>query len=152
MSGEQRPTAAAFVLEPVDAVLGVGVFARPPTGPESADSLLSTGAFARRSRLSMKALRLYQRQGILKPAHVDEVTGYRRYRESQLVTARLVAMLRRLEMPLAQVADVVSASGSRRAELLASYWEAVERRRGQPRSRSLRACIRIDGDRAMEKC
>lgn len=146
MSGEQRPTATAFVLEPVDAVLGVGVFARPPTGPESEDTLLSTGAFARRSRLSMKALRLYQRQGILKPAHVDEVTGYRRYRESQLVTARLVAMLRRLEMPLAQVAEVVSASGPRRAELLASYWEAVERRIASQRELATHLQIRLSGD------
>ena len=43
------------------------------------------------------------------PAHVDPSNGYRRYRESQLATARLVAMLRRLEMPLVQVAEVVSA-------------------------------------------
>src|SRR5262245_11304417 len=94
----------------------------------NADPLLSIGVFSRRSRLSAKALRLYDRRGVLVPADVDPDTGYRRYRESQLATARLVAMLRRLNMPLAQVADVVAAPGPLAAELLASYWDAVERR------------------------
>ncbi len=66
----------------------------------AADPLLTIGVFARRSRLSMKALRLYDRLGLLRPADVDPESGYRRYRESQLVTARLVVMLRRLDMPL----------------------------------------------------
>ena len=79
--------------------------------PCSADPLLSIGVFSRRSRLSMKALRLYDRVGLLKPARVDLGTGYRRYRESQLATARLVVMLRRLDMPLGQVAEIVSAPG-----------------------------------------
>jgi DNA-binding transcriptional MerR regulator len=89
---------------------------------------LSIGVFARRSRLSMKALRLYDRRGLLIPADVDPDTGYRRYRQSQLTTARLVVMLRRLNMPLAQVAEVVSAPGPAAAEILASYWSDVERR------------------------
>ena len=54
---------------------------------------------------------------MLTPAHVDQVSGYRRYRESQLATARLVAMLRRLDMPLSQVAEVVSAVGTQAAEV-----------------------------------
>jgi DNA-binding transcriptional MerR regulator len=92
------------------------------------DPLLSIGVFARRSRLSMKALRLYDRLGLLTPAEVDASSGYRRYRESQLVSARLVVMLRRLDMPLAQVAEVLSAPDGAAGELLDSYWEAVERR------------------------
>ena len=95
---------------------------------EPDEPLLSIGVFARRSRLSMKALRLYDRLGLLTPAHVDRDSGYRRYRESQLATAHLVALLRRLDMPLAQVAEVVSATNGRGASLVASYWDAVERR------------------------
>jgi DNA-binding transcriptional MerR regulator len=74
------------------------------------DALLGIGAFARRSRLSLKALRLYDRVGLLRPAHVGPDNGYRRYREGQLATARLIAALRRLDMPLAQVAEIVAAS------------------------------------------
>jgi DNA-binding transcriptional MerR regulator len=92
------------------------------------DRLLSIGTFARRSRLSMKALRIYDRLGLLTPAFIDPANGYRRYRESQLGTARLVAMLRRLDMPLAQVGEVVSAPADSAADLITAYWDAVESR------------------------
>lgn len=92
------------------------------------DTLLGIGVFARRSRLSLKALRLYDRLGLLRPAHVGSDNGYRRYREGQLATARLIAALRRLDMPLAQVAEIVTAPGDEGDELLGGYWEAVERR------------------------
>ena len=95
---------------------------------DAVDGLLTIGVFARRSRLSPKALRLYDERGVLTPAHVDEDSGYRRYAESQLETARLVASLRRLEMPLAEVAAVVAAPESRRADLVERYWATVEQR------------------------
>jgi DNA-binding transcriptional MerR regulator len=77
---------------------------------------MSVGAFARRSRLSMKALRLYERVGLLRPVQIQN-NGYRRYRESQLATARLISMLRRLDMPLVHVAQVVAAAGPQGAEV-----------------------------------
>ncbi len=92
------------------------------------DAQLSIGAFSRRSRLSPKALRLYDERGVLAPADVDPYNGYRRYRESQLKTARLIAMLRRLEMPLSLVVRVVNAPDPEAAEILASFWATVERR------------------------
>jgi DNA-binding transcriptional MerR regulator len=123
VSRDDRPA-----IESVDAVLGIGRYARSPAPAGSDDPLLTIGVFARRSRLSLKALRLYDRLGVLAPADVDRDSGYRRYRESQLATARLVAMLRRLDMPLAQVGEVVSEDGPRAAEVIAGYWDAVERR------------------------
>jgi len=90
--------------------------------------LLTIGAFAARSRLSAKALRLYDRLGLLAPAYVDEVSGYRYYRADQVEQARLVAMLRQLDMPLARIAEVVEAGGAEGAELLAAYWADVETR------------------------
>ncbi len=92
------------------------------------EELLTIGAFAARSRLSAKALRLYDRLGLLAPAHVDEVSGYRYYRAGQVDQARLVALLRRLDMPLARIADVVAAGGAEGADLLAAYWAGVETR------------------------
>jgi DNA-binding transcriptional MerR regulator len=38
---------------------------------------MSIGEFALRSRLSRKALRLYEGLGLLSPARVDDVSGYR---------------------------------------------------------------------------
>lgn len=92
------------------------------------DTQLSISEFARRTRLSLKALRLYDQLGLLKPSEVAS-NGYRIYRESQLETARMVALLRRLDMPLNVVKSVVSApSRAHASELIASYWEGVERR------------------------
>ncbi|MET9864918.1 MerR family transcriptional regulator [Streptomyces sp. NPDC006386] len=91
--------------------------------------LLTIGAFAARARLSAKALRLYDRLGLLAPAYVDEATGYRYYRAGQVEQARLVAMLRQLDMPLARIAEVVAAGdGPAAAELLGAYWADVEAR------------------------
>lgn len=98
-------------------------------GPEAArDRLLSSGTFARRSRLSIKALRLYDRSGLLVPADVNPATGYRRYRESQLLLARQIVMMRRAGIPLARVAEIIAAPGAAAAELLAAYWAETERR------------------------
>ncbi|CBG72270.1 putative merR-family transcriptional regulator [Streptomyces scabiei 87.22] len=95
------------------------------------DSLLTIGAFAARARLSAKALRLYDRLELLTPAYVDEVNGYRYYRADQVERARLVALLRQLDMPLARIAGIVGAAeqdGTRAAERLDAYWAGAEER------------------------
>lgn len=109
---------------------------------------MSIGVFARRSRLSMKALRLYDRLGLLRPSRVDEANSYRWYREGQLGTARLIAMLRRLEMPLERIAAVLAADGPRAAELVASYWADVERRSASQRELARYLTIQLGGDAA----
>ena len=95
---------------------------------EELSGLLTTGEFARRSRLSVKALRLYDRSGLLRPAEVHPGNGYRRYAERQLYAARLIVLLRRLDMPLSQIAGILGAGGADAAGLLARYWTDVERR------------------------
>lgn len=100
----------------------------PEVDPESGE-LLGIGAFAARARLSAKALRLYDRLGLLAPARVDEVTGYRSYRTDQVERARRVALLRQLDMPLARIAEVLDADdGAAAADRLAAYWADVEAR------------------------
>src|SRR5262249_4013947 len=113
---------------------------------KTAGPLLSIGVFARRSRLWAKALRLYDRLRLLTPDYVDEANGYRWYRESQLATARLVAMLRRLDMPLDQVAQVTSAHGPQGAAIIASYWAAVERRIASQRGLAAHLQTRLRGE------
>jgi hypothetical protein len=55
---------------------------------EPAVGLVSIGEFSRLSRLSPKALRLYDDLGLLVPDHVDAATGYRWYADTQLEQAR----------------------------------------------------------------
>ncbi|MGC1214111.1 MAG: MerR family transcriptional regulator [Micromonospora sp.] len=64
----------------------------------------SIGELARASGLTVSALRFYDRSGVLVPALVDPVTGYRWYADDQVAPARLVAGLRRVGMPLAEIA------------------------------------------------
>jgi DNA-binding transcriptional MerR regulator len=97
-------------------------------GRAAEDQELSIGAFSRRSRLSIKALRVYDRLGLVTPVRVDRHNGYRWYLESQLETARLVGLLRRLDMPLARIAEIVAAPQPAAAEQLVAYWAEVERR------------------------
>ncbi|MEC3996024.1 MerR family transcriptional regulator [Actinacidiphila sp. DG2A-62] len=87
---------------------------------------MSIGAFARASRLSPKALRLYDELGLLTPAYVDPHTGYRFYEPAQLERALLVAWLRRLGMPLARIREVCALDGPRAAREVGAYWARVE--------------------------
>ncbi|RAJ66874.1 protein phosphatase [Streptomyces sp. Amel2xB2] len=91
-----------------------------------AETLLTIGAFARASRLSPKALRLYDELGLLPPAFVDPDTGYRRYAHRQLEAARLVAWLRRLGMPLARIRELNGLDGPAAAQEIRAYWARVE--------------------------
>jgi protein phosphatase len=88
--------------------------------------LLTIGEFARASRLSAKALRLYDELGLLRPAVVDPGNGYRRYAPDQLEQARLVAWLRRIGMPLADIRTIVELPGADAAAAVRRYWRRVE--------------------------
>ena len=46
--------------------------------------MLTIGEFSRRTRLSAKALRLYEQLGLLIPDAVDPSSGYRQYGEAQV--------------------------------------------------------------------
>jgi len=88
--------------------------------------LLTIGEFARLSRLSPKALRLYDELGLLRPCRVDEWSGYRYYAPSQLEQARLVGWLRRLGMPLAQIGAVVESPPAEAAGSVAAFLRVTE--------------------------
>ncbi|MFE7044113.1 protein phosphatase 2C domain-containing protein [Streptomyces atratus] len=88
--------------------------------------LLTIGTFAKASRLSPKALRLYDELGLLTPARVDPVTGYRLYAPEQVDQARLVAWLRRLGMPLARIQHVCSLEAGPAAQEIRAFWAQVE--------------------------
>ena len=87
---------------------------------------MGIGEFARRSRLSVKALRLYDERGVLVPARVDEASGYRYYDVAQLDAARLVAMLRQLDLPLAAIRELLACDPVAAAERIAAHWREVE--------------------------
>ncbi|MCH0565212.1 MULTISPECIES: MerR family transcriptional regulator [unclassified Streptomyces] len=87
---------------------------------------MTIGAFAKACRLSPKALRLYDELGLLRPARVDADTGYRYYAAGQLERARLVAWLRRLGMPLADIRHVCTLVPAAAAREVRAFWARVE--------------------------
>jgi DNA-binding transcriptional MerR regulator len=93
---------------------------------------MSIGEFARRSRLSPKALRLYDGLGLLSPARVDELSGYRYYEDAQLGQARLIATLRQVGVPLTTVKELLALGPAEMAERVTAFWrEAEDRHAGQ---------------------
>ena len=71
--------------------------------------LFSIGEFAARTRLTPKALRIYDRSGLLRPACTDQWNRYRRYSPEQVPIGRLVGLLRGADLGLAAVQSVVAA-------------------------------------------
>lgn len=87
---------------------------------------ISIGEFARRSRLSVKALHLYDELGVLRPARVDSASGYRYYDVAQLDGARVVAMLRELGLPLATIKGLLVCEPADAADRIAALWREAE--------------------------
>jgi DNA-binding transcriptional MerR regulator len=64
--------------------------------------LMSVGQLARRAGLTTKALRHYDRIGLLRPALVH-ASGYRWYAPDQVATAARIALLRSVDVPIEEV-------------------------------------------------
>jgi DNA-binding transcriptional MerR regulator len=94
---------------------------------------ISIGEFARRSRLSLKALRLYDERGVLVPSRVDQTSGYRYYDTAQLDQARLVVMLRQLQLPLAAIKELLACDPADAAARIAEHWRDAEAAHGARR-------------------
>ena len=89
---------------------------------------MSIGEFARRSRLSPKALRLYDGLGRLSPARVDELSAYRYYEGAQLEPARLIGALRQVGVPLTTVKELLALGPAEMAEQVTAFWREAETR------------------------
>jgi DNA-binding transcriptional MerR regulator len=89
-------------------------------------TFMTIGEFGERTRLSPKALRLYEQLGLVIPAEVDPGSGYRRYAEDQVETARLVGLLRRLDMPLALIGEILELAPAKAAQAVAAYGKEQE--------------------------
>lgn len=72
------------------------------------DEHLSIGRFAQLTGLTAKALRHYDELGLLRPAYVDDFTGYRWYSLEQARDAVAIRRLRSFELPLDEIAEVLA--------------------------------------------
>jgi DNA-binding transcriptional MerR regulator len=110
---------------------------------------ISIGEFARRSRLSLKALRLYDERGVLVPARVDQASGYRYYDTAQLERARLVVMLRELQLPLAAIKELLACDPAEAAARVAEHWRGAEAAHDARRELTGYLVSRLSGKRSV---
>jgi DNA-binding transcriptional MerR regulator len=95
---------------------------------------MTIGDFARATRLSAKALRFYHQVGLLEPAEVGAVNGYRLYAAEQIVTAQIIRQLRSLEVPVDTIREILRADVAARNALIADHLERLEARLEATRS------------------
>jgi DNA-binding transcriptional MerR regulator len=90
------------------------------------EELLPIGRFARLSGLTIKALRHYDEIGLLRPARVDDATGYRRYALTQARDAEAIRRLRSLELPLEEIRALLGADEAMLRDRLAVHRARIE--------------------------
>jgi DNA-binding transcriptional MerR regulator/effector-binding domain-containing protein len=106
--------------------------------------MLTIGEFASIGRVSVRMLRHYDEIGLLRPAQVDPVTGYRYYEASQFAVLSRIIGLKNLGLSLDQVTRV--ADGGARSEELEGMLTVV---RKELRRSLERETARLDGIEAM---
>jgi DNA-binding transcriptional MerR regulator len=106
---------------------------------------LSIGDFSRATHMTVKTLRHYHQLGLLKPAAVDPLTGYRRYGTDQIPTAQVIRRFRDLGMLLDEIQGVLSAPDLRkRNERITAHLHRLEGELGRTQAAvaSLRDLLR----------
>lgn len=65
----------------------------------------TTGAFAKKANVSIRTIRFYDKQGILKPSHISE-SGYRLYTDADFAKLQKVLTLKYLGFSLEEIMDI----------------------------------------------
>jgi DNA-binding transcriptional MerR regulator len=66
------------------------------------------GEFSKINRITVKALRYYDRVGLLKPAFVDDNNGYRYYSSEQLPIIHKIIALRQMDFSINEILDIIN--------------------------------------------
>jgi DNA-binding transcriptional MerR regulator len=92
---------------------------------------MTIGEAARRSGLSVKAIRFYEESGFV-PAALRSESGYRRFSERDVRRLRFIRRMRQLDVPLSEVRPLVeSGMTSDCGEFAGQLAEAFDRRRAE---------------------
>lgn len=109
--------------------------------------LMRIGEIAAFFGVSAKALRVYEKMGILKPEKVDEVTGYRYYAPDQVKQLDALLELRELGFSLAEIQKLLENDLKSDA-----YMEVLAHKKMMWQDRLAQAQDRIDAiDEVIEK-
>jgi effector-binding domain-containing protein len=70
--------------------------------------MFKIGDFSKYSQVSVRALRLYDQMGLLKPLYVDQSTGYRYYSAAQLPSLNRIVAFKELGFSLEQISQLLN--------------------------------------------
>jgi DNA-binding transcriptional MerR regulator len=111
------------------------------------DVLMRIGEIAAFFNVSVKALRIYEKKGILKPVKVDEMTGYRYYSVDQVKQLDALLELREFGFSLAEIQKLLKNSLTKE-----KYMEVLVHKKIMWEEKKLQAQDRIDAiDEVIEK-
>jgi Predicted transcriptional regulators len=82
------------------------------------------GIFSQITKVSVKALRFYEEQGLLVPAFIDPATGYRHYDSEQLFTVHRILSLRQCGFSIEDIRRILA--GRNAGKLLAEQKKKLE--------------------------
>lgn len=69
--------------------------------------MFKIGEFSRLVRVSPRMLRHYEKCGLLRPAEIDEATGYRRYSANQIPHLSKIVMLRDMGFSIEEIGELL---------------------------------------------
>src|SRR5690348_664933 len=97
------------------------------------DRHLSPSETARRFAVTIKALRLYERRGLLTPLRSE--AGWRTYGPTQIARLHQVLALKKLGLPLARIGELLAGTDS--LDTVLAFQEQVLARQSDQLSRAL---------------
>jgi len=72
------------------------------------------GEFSKINRVTVKALRYYEKVGLLKPAYIDESNGYRYYSSEQLPKIHRIVALRQMGFSIKEISSLLDRHNSKK--------------------------------------
>lgn len=95
------------------------------------DNYFMISEFAKLRGININSLRYYEKLGILKPAYIDEKTGYRYYSAEQLPLLNNIILCVQLGIPLKEMAEYMDIDGNLQSQKLLEQGELVAKKRIQ---------------------
>ncbi len=108
--------------------------------------MLRIGEFSKLAKVSIKALRYYDKIGLLKPAMIDSATQYRYYTLEQLETIRLISMYKDVGLPNETISRLIDGKGD--APALLRYQKQILSERAEDIRRALSTVELLLGEQA----
>lgn len=65
------------------------------------------GDFSKMSKVTIKALRYYEKEGLIKPVYIDDSNGYRYYDSNQLVDISRIISLRQMGLSIDEIKRII---------------------------------------------